>query len=215
MRNNRVFLIKKHNVRCTRIIIFHWGGGYCRGFIPNALVIFSCHQYDQTLNFLFTKKIACKNYHHLLLRYTEGPVLFVRTVLPGGRWQNIIILSYKWLTPSHLPEHFTGQKGLQPLYVSYFCMWNMFLWVSVQQEDQRKKEKKTKEKNSNTILSYHKLNNITQSIKLHNVTQITHRKWKHLGKKTVTTQPLSFHGLLYCNWQTTWHVVSVTIPGNW
>jgi hypothetical protein len=51
--------------------------------------------YDQTLDFLCLKTV-CKDYHHLLLKYTTGPVVFRRTVFPGGRWR-YIILSLKWL----------------------------------------------------------------------------------------------------------------------
>jgi hypothetical protein len=44
-------LIEKHDVRCVQIIILHAGGR--PGFIPNALVIFSCDYFDQTPIFLF------------------------------------------------------------------------------------------------------------------------------------------------------------------
>jgi hypothetical protein len=71
------------------------------------------------------KKNARKDYHHLLRKYTLGPVFFVWTVLLGGRRQNIIILSYKWLAPSLPLEHFTGQKVLQLLY------W-LLTWVQSQ-----------------------------------------------------------------------------------
>jgi hypothetical protein len=51
----------------------------------------------------FVLKITCKDYHHLLRKYTSGPVFFVWTVLPGGRRRNIIILLYKWLA-LHRPK---------------------------------------------------------------------------------------------------------------
>jgi hypothetical protein len=57
-RNNRVVLIEKHDIRCMRVVILHVGG-YC-GFIPNALVIFSCDYYDQTLNYFGLKKMLVK-----------------------------------------------------------------------------------------------------------------------------------------------------------
>jgi hypothetical protein len=71
--SKRMVLIEKHDVRCMRVIVLHAGGR--RGFIPNALVIFSCDCCDQTLN-LFVLKIACKDYQYLLRKYTSGPVFF-------------------------------------------------------------------------------------------------------------------------------------------
>jgi hypothetical protein len=48
-KKNRMVLIEKHDVRCMRVIVLHVRGH--RGFIPNALVIFSCDYCDQILIF--------------------------------------------------------------------------------------------------------------------------------------------------------------------
>jgi hypothetical protein len=56
MRNNRVVLIKKHDARGMQVIIVH-AGGHC-GFIPTAVVVYSCHYYDRTLNFFILKLLV-------------------------------------------------------------------------------------------------------------------------------------------------------------
>jgi hypothetical protein len=195
MRNSRVVLIKKYKVMCTKIIVHHGWGHH--GFIPTTLGIFCYDQYNQMpISFCFKKLLV-----HTITTYYKSVhkvQFFIWAIISWRQTRKhnctVIHVTHSW--PPAWTFHW--QKSTVTTVKLATTVYETCFYKSVP-------NRQTKMKNSNIILTYHKINNTIQS-KLNSVTQMAHRKWKYLRMKNVSAPALCFHGLFYLNWQTTWHV---------